>query len=848
MPVAIARFQVFANQTIKIDYLSAGCASLMGYPLTQLLASDWNFWLIHLHPDDIDTRLKSGLEALFTATSAGIEFRLRHHDGSWHWLLGQFTCESITLEDSLEDCRVITLIALEITTQKQAELGFQQNYEEYQRILRFFPDLLFRVQSDGTIVDYKTATPEYLYVAPEVFLHRRVSDIMPPDVAQSIMQALETATQSGRIVTLEYTLSIANQEEVFEAHIQAIQPHDCLIVARNITNHKQAQIALERSRHLYKELVNSIEGIVWEFDLSSLKFTFVSQQAEQILGYPLERWLNEPQFWESHIHPDDSAWAIEFCNEKSHIGEGHDFEYRMIAADQRTVWLRDIVNVVMRQGQAVMLRGLMVDVTAKRLADSALKRYERIVSATPDGIALVDIHYCYLVINQTYLNWYGQSSQNLIGRPIADLFGQAFFEADIKPHIDRALVGDIVRYQDWIAFPYFGNQFVELTYAPYFESDGLISGVVILVRNLTDLKRAEVALQNQAEREHLLTLITQRIHRSLDLQTILETTVAEVRDFLHINRVLVYRLNGKGSGTVIAESVAQGWMSLLGQDITDECLSLESCLHAYRWGRFQAITDVQSSGLSDCYVQMLSQFQVQASLLFPILQKKQVWGFLISQHCEAPRYWQDDEVDFLTQLTDQLAIALQQSELCTQLQQANEQLNYLANHDSLTQVSNRRHFRGYMQQEWSRLAREQGPLALIFCDVDYFKRYNDTYGHPAGDRCLVSIAKVLRSAVKRPADLIARYGGEEFVIVLPNTSEEGGLRVIQTIQQAIEHLKLPHRTSLIADRVTLSFGLAWTIPSHDIAFQVLIDQADQALYQAKQNGRNGYAVANPIHD
>lgn len=177
-------------------------------------------------------------------------------------------------------------------------------------------------------------------------------------------------------------------------------------------------------------------------------------------------------------------------------------------------------------------------------------------------------------------------------------------------------------------------------------------------------------------------------------------------------------------------------------------------------------------------------------------------------------------------------------ELNHQLQKANLELQSLASLDSLTQVANRRSFEECLNQEWRRMAREKAPLSLILCDVDFFKTYNDTYGHQAGDICLQQVAKVIKSAVKRPADLVARYGGEEFVVILPHTRAEGAVYVAEQIRAAVKALKIAHTNSQIGKYVTLSLGVASSVPSHKSSPATLIAAADQALYQAKAQGRD----------
>ncbi|MEA5552344.1 diguanylate cyclase [Anabaena cylindrica UHCC 0172] len=180
------------------------------------------------------------------------------------------------------------------------------------------------------------------------------------------------------------------------------------------------------------------------------------------------------------------------------------------------------------------------------------------------------------------------------------------------------------------------------------------------------------------------------------------------------------------------------------------------------------------------------------------------------------------------------------------LQQANQRLEILANLDGLTQVANRRCFNERLLQEWEELAQVQQPLSLIIFDIDYFKYYNDYYGHLAGDDCLLQIAQSVYQLVRhfdvnRPSDLVARYGGEEFTVLLPKTDLEGGIKVAARIQQIIHDLAIPHVKSDIKDIVTVSLGIASLIPSMEVQTDTLIALADKALYNSKQQGRDRYS-------
>lgn len=167
-----------------------------------------------------------------------------------------------------------------------------------------------------------------------------------------------------------------------------------------------------------------------------------------------------------------------------------------------------------------------------------------------------------------------------------------------------------------------------------------------------------------------------------------------------------------------------------------------------------------------------------------------------------------------------------------------EKVEQLATIDDVTQIANRRHFNAVFAQEWQRMLREQSCLSLLLCDVDCFKAYNDHYGHQAGDSCLFQIAQTIHNCMRRPSDFAARYGGEEFVIILPHTQLPGAQAQAKVIQENLQKLALAHAESIVSDYVTISIGIASGIPQLELNAHQMIEQADQALYQAKAQGRN----------
>ncbi|MDJ0745555.1 MAG: diguanylate cyclase [Xenococcaceae cyanobacterium MO_167.B27] len=383
-----------------------------------------------------------------------------------------------------------------------------------------------------------------------------------------------------------------------------------------------------------------------------------------------------------------------------------------------------------------------------------------------------------------------------------------------------------------------------------FEGELLLRSICYAIER----QRTEVYLRQQA----LMKTMLDRIRESLNLTDILSKTVDEVRQFLKTDRVLIYRCESGHSGEIIADSIETNNLAQSDTipDITNIFISESHSPNSSS----KAIEDVISDGQLDPYT--LAEDKIRSILTLAIWRnpsldyhlnsfvfgddhyksKKQnqnrLWGMLVANHFSTPRKWLDWEIEFLEQLTTQVTIAIQQSELCLQLENAIKQLEKLAILDGLTGIANRRYFEEVLKNEWQRLAREKKYLSLILCDIDYFKLYNDTYGHLDGDICLQKVSKTLQESTRRPADLVARYGGEEFAIILPDTDAHGALFIANKIRQEVEELKLPHSPSPVSDYVTLSVGVVTLIPHRGSNRTTLVKRADDALYEAKQKGRN----------
>jgi diguanylate cyclase (GGDEF)-like protein len=218
---------------------------------------------------------------------------------------------------------------------------------------------------------------------------------------------------------------------------------------------------------------------------------------------------------------------------------------------------------------------------------------------------------------------------------------------------------------------------------------------------------------------------------------------------------------------------------------------------------------------------------------------------IVRHRAESDLYYVRGELESLVRERTQVLEArnLELDATRQELQLANEQLRRLVGVDALTGIPNRRHFDESLARELERAARDRRPVSLILADIDGFKRYNDAYGHAAGDRTLRQVAQALSTSFRRGSDLAARYGGEEFAVILPGVDQRHGSLFAERLRRIVWRLALPHAGAPAGERVTISLGVATVLPEHGAGSQELIVAADAALYRAKFLGRNRHVSA-----
>ena len=394
----------------------------------------------------------------------------------------------------------------------------------------------------------------------------------------------------------------------------------------------------------------------------------------------------------------------------------------------------------------------------------------------------------YKFVNNAFAKAYKISREQIIGSHMREILPEKNYQYAIQ-YIETVKKGTPITYEYYFSVP-IGNRWVKVDYIPEFDAKGNVSSFIVLGTDITDRKIAEENLQKSEARYRFIVEAANE-------------------------GIMILKPDLKISFVNYKLSFMLGYESeeLLG-------LSFKNLLF--------------KEHLNDLDIQMNERMQGKDAIYERYLKRK-----------DGSKHWviisakaiMDDEGRYtgsFVMLTDIHARKL----LEEQLKNAIKKLEVLSNVDGLTNLANRRYFDETLSLEHARLSQSNAKLSFIMIDIDFFKGFNDAYGHLAGDDCLRQVAKVLANSISRPEDLVARYGGEEFICMLPETSMEDARVIAEKMRTNVENLRICHKDSKTSDYVTVSLGVATTqcVPNQDV-FETIHD-ADQSLYQAKSNGRN----------
>jgi PAS domain S-box-containing protein len=439
------------------------------------------------------------------------------------------------------------------------------------------------------------------------------------------------------------------------------------LIRRETAEREEAEGSLKQERDFTNAVIDTAGALVVVMDPEGRILRF-NRAAEQLSGYSLAEVKNR-LLWDLGLIPPEDVPGVKqafeqlkgnhslFLNRHENFWRSKQGALRLISWSNTA-----LINAA---GEVEFVMGTGIDITERRLAELALKeseeRYRDLFENASDLIQSVDAEGHFLYVNRAWKETLGYDEAQVYQMTLFDIL-----HPDCREHcqalFQKLIAGEKLERVETAFLTASGETvWVEGNVNCRFE-DGVVVATRGIFRNITEQKKAAEELERQNRRAQLLANLSLKIRESLDIAEILETAVAEIQALLKADRVLVYRFQPDGSGIISNEKTQPGIPSLMGEVIEDPCFQ-EKYAELYSQGRIQAVSDIYAENLEPCYVELLEKMQVRANLVVPLFLEQQLWGLLLAHQCSGPRQWQPFEMELLSQLANQIGIALTQAAL-----------------------------------------------------------------------------------------------------------------------------------------------------------------------------------------
>ncbi|MEG5063738.1 PAS domain S-box protein [Microcoleus sp. B3-A4] len=651
-------------------YIAPSLKALLGYQDAEIPNRMEN-WASHVHPDDrvavaeaVNAYLK-GLTEIYE-----IEHRMLRKDGSICWILARGSA----IRSASGKAFRLTGTDTDITDRKLTEEKLQNSEAELLALFNAMTDIVLVFDASGRYLKIAPTAPELLYKpAPEV-LGKTVAEIFPEAEANFALTHIRQTLASGQTHRIEYSMEIGCKLFWFDASISPLELDRVMWVARDITARKRAEAALQKSEEKFRNLFDDAPialGLASVRDYRTIK---VNEAHRQMLGYS-DSELATMTFTEL-THPEDLQADVE---QVKLLVEGKisrfQREKRLIKKNGDLMWANLTVTLIRdREGIPLYSMGAIEDISYRKRAEMEFQQLkERLQFLLGSNPAVI---FTAAPMGDFCTTYISDNVQAIVGYDPQELLANCkFWSSRIHPE-DRPqfLVNfsDLSAEKNCICEYRFLHQdgiyrWLRTELKLLVDSMGIPIEIIGYAADISNSKYAELARGQQFEQERLVEAIARRVRQSLQLEEILNTTVAELQQVLLADRVLVYQLLPKRGGRVIAEAVAEGCSQLVNRYFGEEVFPAQS-YQLYLQGRISAISELDDPCITPCVIEFMKQIQVRAKLVVPIIQHSQLWGLLIAHQCDRPRDWQESEINLFQQLVNQLAIAIQQSLLYQQLQ------------------------------------------------------------------------------------------------------------------------------------------------------------------------------------
>ncbi len=597
--------------------------------------------LKRIHPEDYDRLMAAVDDHLAGRTEfLEIEYRTQRRDGSYMWVLDRAQAvrnaagQAIRISGSEKD----------ISDRKRMEAALAESEAKFRRLVEGCSDLVWAKDTEGRFTYLSPQFQTLFGWEPQDWIGKSFHEVVHPDDLPWMTVGFRQDIKSGKKSHPEfrhrhrdghYIWVRGGATPILDAAGVVIGKQGILT---DISDRKRMEAALAESEAKFRRLVEEMSDFIWAQDAEG-RFTYLSPQFQTLFGWEPQDWIGK-SFLEL-VHPDDLPWVTLDYQKDLELRQKSYPEFRHLRRDGHYIWVRVSATPLLDdEGVVIGKQGILTDISDLKQVEEELIRSrdlrEAIFNESTDALFLVDPHTLLTVdCNQRALQLFeAQDKANLLGIEGHTLQRHRFSEqelAEIKA--DMRTQGFWSREVEYVTLQgqvFWGNLAAK--------SIVVAGRTVNLVRvtDISDRKRADIRLQQQANCDRLISVISQHIRASLNLQDILNTTVVEVHQVLQADRVLIYRILADGTGKPIAESVAPGWPVILDQIYPEEIFPLE--IHdRYVQGHIAALDDCETGDVLPCLVDFLRGLQVRAKLVVPIVQNETLWGLLIAHQCSGPR-------------------------------------------------------------------------------------------------------------------------------------------------------------------------------------------------------------------
>lgn len=584
----------------------------------------------------------------------------------------------------------------DITDRKQAEIALKQSELTNRIIIETIPDLLIQMDREGRYSrmvggsGVHVKQPSLTDGIPSIYT------ILSPEQAEQRLFYANQAIESGDLQIYEQVLEVAGSQRYEEVRIAPLNDQEVLIIIRDIT--EKTRIAAERKQaeaeriqaekmRLELKLLEQILDVVlagyWDWDMPNQR-EYLSPSFKRMLGYEDHELPNVPETWQKLIFQEDLP-LIQECFDRHFQSLGKIpfyAEVRYRHQDGSTVWVICSGQVIEwdATGQPLRMIGCHIDITDRKRMEEKLEasqaKLQRLVDDMGDKFVFFSHSGATGIVNYVSdgaASVFGISKEEAIGNSWINMINWLPEDLEIgRWSLIQMIENKIGFHQLELRFIHKdGNErTINVSVHPVRDENSQLVAVEGILEDITDRKKAEQTIRQQANREAVLREITQKIRQSLDLQTIFDTACQEIHQVIHADRVSIFKFYPESkfkSGEFVAESAAKNYKSIISVQINDGCFGNDFA-SLYAKGRFHIIKDIYDCDLATCHIEMLSQIGVRAHVVMPLFCGDQLWGLLCVHQCATARQWQQAEIDLTQQLANQLAIAIQQASLYDQLQ------------------------------------------------------------------------------------------------------------------------------------------------------------------------------------